>query len=210
MQMHGIMVYTHKEIQSTYQRVNDLLVTKYIIKNYSTNPLDIRKVAIDGLDLKRVTRVLELGCGYGFFIEILKDQLDPSAHITGIDLVENNREAYLNTIGSIGYNGEFIRDNVEIIESFDTASMDLIIACYSLYFFPHIIHHIARVLKPNGLFITITHSKLSLNEILSMIRDCLIEMGIDSIYTLSLQELIMSFSTENGSQLLEKYFRKID
>lgn len=202
--------YTKEDIKNSYKHVNDLLVTKYIIKKYSTNTIDIRKRAIGGLVLSDVKKVLDLGCGYGFFIEILKNKLNKNATITGIDLVENNKDAYLNTIGSIGYKGEFINDDVNIIKDFNEASYDLVIASYSLYFFPHLIKSIARLLDKNGVFITITHSHDSLKELISLVLQSMKDIGIIPPQSIRLQLLLRMFSLENGTQLLNKYFNQID
>ena len=128
-------LYTTKEITKTYEQVHDLLLTRYIIKNYSTNKKDIRDVAIEGMNLKNVKTVLELGCGYGFFIEKLKGLLNDSAVVIGIDMVENNREPFLHSVASIQYKGEFITGRAEIIRKMPDESFDLIITSYSLYFF---------------------------------------------------------------------------
>ena len=204
------MYYSVEEIKETYQRVHDLLVTKYIIKSYSTNTEDIRRTAINDVVLNDYRDILELGCGYGFFIEALKGRLHDNATIIGIDLVENNRDVYLQTIDSIGYRGKFIKNNVEIIENYKTSSFDLIVACYSLYFFPQIIDQISRILKPGGLFIAITHSQYSLRELIILIQECMTEIGFDTPECMSLQGLIKSFSLENGKDILNPYFSRIE
>jgi ubiquinone/menaquinone biosynthesis C-methylase UbiE len=202
--------YSKEEIQKTYQQVHDLLVTKYIIKKYSTNKKDIRHLAIEGLNLSDVKYVLDLGCGYGFFIEILADRLHREASIVGIDLVENNREAYFHTVSSIGYRGDFINNDVEIINTFPQGSYDLIIASFSLYFFPHIINHIARILSPGGIFIAITHSRRSLKEIIEFVTESMQDIGITPPKSISIEQLLTLFSQENGEGLLKDHFKNIE
>jgi ubiquinone/menaquinone biosynthesis C-methylase UbiE len=203
-------IYTQGEIRKTYENVHDLLVTKHIIKSYSTNRHDIRDFAIRRLDLSMVRRVLDLGSGYGFFIEKLKSLLAPDAVITGIDLVEHNAHAYLDTVASIHYHGEFIHGPVDLVRSMEDESFDLIISSYSLYFFPYIVPQIARLLTRDGAFIAITHSERSLEEALGFVKGCSESLGLRTPEKTALGRLFAAFSAENGALLLEPFFGKVD
>lgn len=203
-------LYTTKEITKTYEQVHDLLLTRYIIKNYSTNKKDIRDVAINGMNLKNVKTVLELGCGYGFFIEKLKGLLNDSAVVIGIDMVENNREPFLHSVASIQYKGEFITGQAEIIRKLPDESFDLIITSYSLYFFPHLMGDIARILSPSGVFIAITHSMYTLSEATEIIKKCMEKTGVLIDQDTVLNKLFYSFSLENGKKQLTEYFERVE
>ena len=203
-------LYTVSDIKNTYDKVSDLLVSKDIIKTYSTNKEDVRNTALDGLDLSKFVKILELGCGYGFFIESLRNRLNKNAHISGIDIVSNNREAYLHNISSAGYTGEFIQGSVDQIEDFADEKYDLVIASYSLYFFPHLIPQISRILNKNGLFITITHSDLSLQTAIDIIVKSLSLADINVHDELAITSLFKNFSTQNGYAKLSPYFSNID
>ena len=207
--MHDIL-YTTDEIKETYEQVHDQLYVRYIIKNYSTNKKDIRDCALQGLDLSYVKKVLDIGCGYGFFIEKLKGLLKDDAIIIGVDVVENNREPFLHSAGSINYKGEFIASRADIIKRMPQSSFDFIISSYSLYFFPHLIPEISRVLAPGGIFLALTHSQNSLKELLSLVTDCMNKIGIADIIEPTLNKLFMAFSIEAGSILLKEYFQKIE
>jgi len=203
-------LYSQNDITSTYEQVHDLLLTRYIIKKYSSNKSDIRDVALTNLNCKSAKKVLELGCGYGFFIEKLKDRVHDSAVIIGIDMVENNREPFLHSVSSIQYKGEFISGNADIIKEMPGGSFDLIITSYSLYFFPHLIPDIARVLTPDGVFIAITHSKNTLKEAILFIRSCMKSVGsLDKEETV-INKLFSAFSLEEGRSQLEKYFNRVE
>ena len=56
-----------------------------IIYKHSTNKLDVRAAALDGVSLKSCKEILDLGCAFGFFTRSLKDRVDPDASILGID-----------------------------------------------------------------------------------------------------------------------------
>jgi ubiquinone/menaquinone biosynthesis C-methylase UbiE len=203
-------LYSSSEITKTYAQVHDLLLTRYIIKTYSTNKNDIRDIALEGMNFIKVKRVLELGCGYGFFIEKLKGMLHDSAVIIGIDMVENNREPFLHSVASIKYKGEFITGQAEIIREMTKESFDLIITSYSLYFFPHLINDISRVLSPTGAFIAITHSEKTLHEAILIIKNCMNKFGILVEEDTVLNKLFFSFSVENGKDQLNEYFNRVE
>lgn len=206
----SVKLYSTEDIIRTYEQVHDLLLTRYIIKTYSTNKEDIRDVALRKLKLNRVKRVLELGCGYGFFIEKLKGILHDEAVIIGMDMVENNREPYLHSVASIKYKGEFITGDAEIIRQMPRASFDLIITSYSLYFFPYLIPEIARILSPDGMFVAITHSKNTLREMMGFITACMNTLGIQNHDVTVLNKLFLAFSLEEGREQLEKYFADVE
>lgn len=203
-------LYSPEDITRTYEQVHDLLLTRYIIKFYSTNKSDIRDIALDNLMINNVKRVLELGCGYGFFIEKLKGILHDSAVIIGIDLVENNREPFLHSVASIQYKGEFITGSADIIKEMPKASFDMIITSYSLYFFPNLIPEISRILSPDGVFIVITHSKNTLREAMKFINSCMTNTGIKKQEKPIINKLFLAFSREEGKIQLEKYFNRVE
>jgi ubiquinone/menaquinone biosynthesis C-methylase UbiE len=203
-------LFSDDDIRKTYEVVPDHKFTRDVITNYSTNQDDIREVALGGLDLKSCMKVLELGCGYGHFTEKLADRLANGAHITGMDLLEGNRTGFMSALERTGYHGDFIKTGAEMIRDYPAQSFDLVIASYSLYFFPGLISEIARVLKPEGTFITITHSKFSLKEITRLIPHSLETIGLAPPKVIAINRLFLSFSQEEGQSKLAPYFRDIE
>ena len=133
-------LYSPEDIRSTYEIIREHKLTRSIIQRYAANSLDIREVALRTLDLSRVMTVLDVGCGYGFFIEKLGGRLHKDAMILGIDAVDReNRAAFLETVEELGYRGEFIHARADCIGEMSDSCFDLVIASYSLYYFPHII-----------------------------------------------------------------------
>lgn len=203
-------LFSEYEIKKTYEQTGDHVHTKYLITKYSSNPYDVRDIALQGLDLSGAAQVLELGCGYGSFTRNLAGLLDRKAEITGIDMVPENGRPFLSSVESMQYTGRFICDRADCIKDFADDLYDLIIASYSLYFFPHLVEEIARILKPEGVFITITHSQYSLQEVLHLIPESMKNMGLDPIEKTTIARLFEAFSLENGRKQLAPHFGRID
>ncbi len=200
----SLPIYSIDDITRTYREVPDHLGTRRHIERYSENHEDIREIALQGLDLSGVKSALDLGCGYGFFTEKLARPLQPGAEITGIDLVDEGcRDVFLRTISEAGCTGRFIASHADCITDMPGALFDIVYASYSLYFFPHLISDIARILKPHGLFISITHSQESLREIIRFIPAA-------RSRGLSITRLLRMFSAENGKSQLQEHFDSIE
>ncbi len=204
-------LYSHDDIRNTYEPIRDHMMAKDIIQEYALNQNDIRDVALEELNLRNIARVLDIGCGYGFFTEKLKDRLCEGARIHGLDaVVKNNREMFLDTVKKNGYRGEFIHARADVIREMAVSSFDLVIASYSLYFFPHLIPDIARILTPEGIFITVTHSRHSLKEVTRYIPRSMEMMGLNPPREIAINRLLASFSLENGEEMLSPHFRRVE
>ena len=203
-------LYSIDDIRKTYEIIHDHKLTKELIIRYSQNNADIRAVALADLDLSHCRSILDLGCGYGLFVERLNGRIPSDASITGLDMLESNRSAFLHTLESSGFTGFFIKGGADLIRTIADASFDLIIASYSLYFFPHLISDIARLLRDDGIFITITHSEFSLQEITDLIHRSMTATGIDPPPQIAITSLLRSFALENGQALLSPSFRTIE
>ena len=202
--------YRTSKVIDVFADVDSHRVTAAIIKKHSTNRCDIREVALEGLDLSGCVEILELGCGFGFFTESLKGKLPPNAHITGIDIVEGYAPAFMEACDRAGINGRFIPADVSVIHDFGDRLFNLVISSYSLYFFPHIVGEISRILNANGVFVATVHNSHSMKELVGFARDVLIENGMISRGTkLHIESIISSFSSYNGYEILKPWFRDI-
>ncbi len=204
-------LYSHEDIRNTYEIIREHKLTRNIIQKYAVNSHDIREVALADLDLSRVKTVLDLGCGYGFFIEKLGGRLHRSARIVGLDMVDReNRAVFMETVEALGYRGEFIHAQADCIDRMNGSSFDLVIASYSLYFLPHIIEEIARILNRGGIFIAITHSRHSLKEVTKYVPRCMEMIGLMPPSEIAINRLLGAFSLENGLEMLEPYFGHVE
>jgi SAM-dependent methyltransferase len=180
-----------------------------IILRHLSNKRDIRLEALDGLDLSECKSILDLGCGFGFFIDFLKGQVHQMASITGVDQFPEYELIFCQSSINAGLKPFFISSGVESIRKLDPNSFDLVLCSYAMYFFPDIIQHITRILKTNGIFLTITHELPHMQEFTSYVKKILRENGIHIRAELPYERLIGRFSNYNAPALLKHHFREI-
>jgi SAM-dependent methyltransferase len=172
-----------------------------LIRRHSSNREDVREAMLRALDLGGAEEVLDLGCGFGYWTEGIASRVPHGARFTGIDACEGNEHSYLQSVGSTGRHARFICATLDHRLPFDDASFDLVIAAYSLYFFAHIVPEVARVLRPDGLFLAVTHSEGCFAGLLSAV-------GLSTDDS-PLARLIREFSAENGEALLARDFAQV-
>jgi ubiquinone/menaquinone biosynthesis C-methylase UbiE len=199
-----------KKIRKVFRDVQKHLAIAQLIRRFSTNKEDIRKTALMQADLSNCQNVLELGCAFGAFTEALKDKLHPEAKITGIDIIPEYKPFFLEACRRAGYSGIFSSSGIDKIKKSPDGSFDLVICSYALYFFPEMIPEIARVLKKDGLFITITHSHKDMREIVGIVKKILRQNNLlADNQSLPIEIIFEQFSAENGGKLLHLFFGRI-
>jgi SAM-dependent methyltransferase len=167
----------------------------YLIRQHSENREDIREVAKMMIDLTKVCDILDLGCGYGWFEESFSNSF---RSIIGVDCLEANEEGFLSAAKKVATKQTFIRTLLPAPIDVPTESFDLIVSAYSLYFFPEILPEVRRILRPDGVFLVITHSASMLEE------------GEEFFDFSNLRQVINNFSAENGERILRNYFDHVE
>jgi len=181
-----------------------------VIRRFSTNKNDIRQIALGQIDLSNCRNVLELGCAFGAFTEALKGRLHPQAKITGLDILSEYEPFFLEACKSAGYMCEFSAGGVEQIIKYPARSFDLIVCSYALYFFSELIAGISRILAPDGIFITITHSVCDMEELVKITKGVLQKNNLlGGSQSLPIESIVGNFSSQNGGELLRKHFRHV-
>jgi len=199
-----------KKIRKVFRDVQKHLAIAQLIRRFSTNKEDIRKTALKQVDLSNCQNVLELGCAFGAFTEALKDKLHPEAKITGIDIIPEYKPFFLEACRRAEYSGHFSSSGIDKIKKYPADSFDLVICSYALYFFADMIPEIARVLKKDGLFITITHSQADMREMVDIVKKILKQNNsIDDKQSLPIELIFEQFSAENGETILRPFFGRI-
>lgn len=173
-----------------------------IIRQYSTNPTDVREAVLAGLDLSSARRVLDLGCGFGFMTEAVARRVASDAEIIGLDTCATNGPPFLQHVTTAGRRGRFVCQHVERRLDWADGYFDLVAASYSLYFFPDAVAEVARVLSPGGLFVAVTHTESSCRDLL---RVAGLPLSDDRLLG-----NVQHFSAENGQRLLQPHFASIE
>jgi ubiquinone/menaquinone biosynthesis C-methylase UbiE len=199
-----------KKIRKVFRDVQKHLAIAQLIRRFSTNKEDIRKTALKQVDLSNCQNVLELGCAFGAFTEALKDKLHTEAKITGIDIIPEYKPFFLEACRRAGYSGYFFSSGIDKIKKYPANSFDLVICSYALYFFADMIPEIARIMKKDGLFITITHSQADMREMVGIVKKILKQNNsLDDKQSLPIELIFEQFSAENGEKLLHPFFGRI-
>ena len=173
-----------------------------IIRQTSTNPIDVRDAVLDGVDLSFVRTILDLGCGFGFMTEAAARRAMPEATIVGVDACAANEGPYLGRVGATGRPTRFVCRRIDSQLDWPDASFDLIIASYAMYFLPGVLPEIARILSPQGVFITVTHTEKFCQDLMCVVG----VSGPDS----RLLGLVRSFSSESAASLLTPWFEEVE
>jgi len=181
-----------------------------IIVRHRSDECDIRDRALENTNLQDVKDILDLGCGFGFFTETLQGRTGNEARLTGIDLFGKYEGPFLESCLRSGFRGDFLSDGAGVISNFQDDSFDLVLSSYAIYFFPGVLPDIARILKPSGIFIAITHIVPHMKEFTSYIRNILYKSGVNPKVDLPYETLIDRFSDRSAPPLLKPHFRKIN
>lgn len=179
------------------------------IRDHSVNRQDIRDFTFNDVALHGCRDILDLGCAYGFFTTGLAGRLHPRAVINGVDLCRECREYYIASCRESGYEATYCLSDHIFCERYPDSSFDLILCSYALYFFPQAIPEIARILRPAGFFITVTHALPHMQELIDIFRMLLARHLGHSVHALPLEQLFAAFSSANGRKLLSPWFREI-
>ena len=196
-------------VVKVYGNINQHRSIADLIRKRSTNKRDVRDLALENTDLKAALSILDLGCGFGFFTEALEGRVPARTSVTGVDLIPGHESLYLKACAQAGVRGRFIPGNVSVITAFADRSYDLVLCSYALYFFPDMVPHIARILKPGGIFTTITHDSQNMGELFECIKNIMDRHYAQKEHLLPAERIIREFSAENGAAILAQWFGQV-
>ena len=192
-------------VQEQYKNINNLKLRKGLHEKYGTNKVGLHKWMFDQYPFCSKMKVLELGSGRGelweyyFENEELKGyDMDITLSDLSDGMVEHIRQSYSRERISVR--------KIDILDiPYENEAFDLIIANAMLYHVKDIdlaLAEVRRVLKKNGVFYCSTSGE---NGMIQYLYRALDELGIPCNH-----ESNISFSLQNGMQLLKKQFNKVE
>ena len=170
-----------------------------------------------------VFRVLELGCGNGsFWLEnweripagvkvTLSDQSEGMLREARKALRGKEKEALADEAGKTSSGKKDFRFDFKVIDfheiPLEDACFDLVIANHVLFYakdFSKVLSEIRRVLKPGGRLVCSTYGTAHMKEISALAAQ------FDDRIVLAAQDLYEIFGKENGGEILQPYFEKVE
>ena len=170
-------------------------------EKYSTNKQGWFNWLFEKIDLSKVNRLLELGCGNGKLWQENKIDLR-NREIFLSDISEGMVEEVRNKLGS-DFNC-IVADAEKI--PFKDAYFDSVIANHVLFYLNDLnqgLKEISRVLKSNGVLYCSTYGSRHMKEITDIVQN------FDSRINLSNHSLYDVFGLENGECILKQYFTSV-
>lgn len=202
-----------KSLKSQYENANNISARIRLHKDYSTNtqgwfPWIYETGIVPSLEKRKnnaTIEILELGCGEGSLWVENQDRLPENVHITVSDISEGMIRDIRRNLGN---------DERFTYESFDchkipakAKTYDIIIANHLLFYcedIEQVCKEIKRVLKASGVFLCSTYGSGHMKEITELVQK------FDKRIILAAENLYDRFGLDNGEEVLEKYFSRIE
>ena len=193
-----------KILTKQYKNSKNLDIRQSFHQNYGTNPIEYKSWIRSKMTFFKGCRILELGCGTGSLWRREAELIDSFSELVLSDISEGMVEE---TKKSYAEQKNVTCEVFDILDiSYPEDSFDIIIADSMLYHVPNLeqaLKNIHRILKKDGIFYATTFS--SSEGLINYINHALYEMRLSATD----QSKRISFSLENGSELLSKYFSSV-
>jgi ubiquinone/menaquinone biosynthesis C-methylase UbiE len=186
-------------------------------RRFRVNPLPIADWELGLVDLSRVQRALDAGCGTGAFLVPLARRLAPQgATVIGLDLAEGTLGQARACVQAEGLPVDCLIGDVEALP-FDDRSFDLVLANYMLYHVPDLdkaIAELRRVLRPGGTLLAATNGQDHMRELWQLQEQALVGAGVSPQRAAQAVERgraagALSFRLENGARWLRRHFADV-
>ena len=196
-----------KSMKNQYQNASNISARIQLHSKYSTNKQSWFPWIFEQCHMENHSNVLEIGCGDGSLWLENKEKIPEQLHVVLSDISEGMLRDTRRMIHSNIQNARF---DFQVFDCeripYPNDSFDLIIANHVLFYCKHltdVFQEIARVLKPNGVFICSTYGSEHMKEINELVSE------FDDRIILSAERLFERFGKENGADLLAPYFHNI-
>ncbi len=200
-------------LKTQYQNASNIDARIRLHKEYSTNKQGWFPWMFEQCSFEDGSRILEIGCGNGAMWLENYDQIPCNVKVLLSDISEGmlrdtRREMEQleeeQTLASSRFSYQAF-DCHDI--PFEAESFDYVIANHVLFYcddLNKVFNEICRVLKPNGTLICSSYGSKHMKEITDLVQ------GFNSSISLSADKLYERFGLDNGKELLEQHFDKVE
>lgn len=195
-----------QSLKNQYLNSNNISTRINLHTLYSHNKQGWFPWIFENCNIKPGTKVLEIGCGDGYF---WKENFNSIPKDINIVLSDKSKGMLADTKRNIGTKDT--RFNFECFECenipYQDDTFDLITANHVLFYCTDIdkaCSEIRRVLKPSGTFICSTYGSDHMKEINQLVT------SFDDRISLSKENLYNIFGRENGKEILENHFNCVN
>lgn len=195
-----------KSLKNQYQDASNISARINLHSLYSQNSQGWFPWIYEQLDLKSNMKVLELGCGDGELWKENKEKLPKQIELHLTDISEGMLRDARREIG--------VRDKRFYFQTADACKIpyeddmfDVVTANHVLFYCEDIgraCSEIRRVLKPGGTFVCGAYGSSHMKEVSQLVQK------FDEHIILSAEHLYERFGKENGYEILEPFFDKIE
>lgn len=187
-------MYSNESQLSTRIRTHEL---------YTQPKQDFTAWVLDQITWHGIQRVMDVGCGAGFYIQPLHNRLAAGSLIISADLsLGMLRDVAAKPFAA---HSNLLNANVHRIP-LPEASLDVVLANHMLYHVPDIpaaLAEVRRVLRPGGFLLAATNSVRSMTRFKEEIQAAYHQLGFPIQFPDAITD---QFSLENGQALLQQAF----
>lgn len=195
-----------KSLKNQYQNATNIAARIKLHSLYSLNKEGWFPWIFLQCHLQSDMNVLELGCGDGALWKQNFSLLPQDIHITLSDISDGMLRDARRALGARDSRFSFAVFDCEKIPA-PSESYDLVIANHVLFYcdnLENVCKEVRRVLKPGGRFLCSTYGNSHMKEISQLVSQ------FDERIVLSANKLYEKFGRENGAQVLEPWFSRVE
>ena len=193
-------------LKTQYQNAGNISARINLHSLYSQNPQGWFPWIYSQCHLQSGMNVLELGCGDGALWKQNISLLPQNIHLTLSDISDGMLRDARRALGARDSRFSFAAFDCEKIPA-SSESYDLVIANHVLFYcdnLENVCKEVRRVLKPGGRFLCSTYGNSHMKEISQLVS------RFDERIVLSANKLYEKFGRENGAQVLEPWFSRVE